>query len=66
MATLQAEIESRNLRLHVLSRTLRNRDRENQWLTRELSYQRDEHLEALIELQEVKKTCRTIKHMWWS
>lgn len=55
ITTLQSEIESRNLRLHVLNRVLRTRDRENRWLTRELSYQRDEHLEALIELQEVKQ-----------
>lgn len=51
---MQTEIESRNLRLYVSNRVLRIRDRENCRLTEELAQQRDEHMETLIELQDVK------------
>lgn len=54
IATMQKEIESRNLRLYVANRVLKTRDQENCGLTKELAQQREEHLEARIELQEVK------------
>lgn len=52
--TLQATIESFDLRLYAANRVLKTRDQENRRLTGELAQQREEHLETLIELQDVK------------
>lgn len=52
---LQSTIESFNLRLYAVNRVLKTRDRENRRLSEELAQQREENLETLIELQDVKE-----------
>lgn len=59
--TLQASIEACNVRLYAANRVLQTRDQENRMLTVELTLQREEHLETLIQLQDVQSDLASYK-----